>query len=64
MDKTETSRTSYNGHLSITATFSADIPYIDSCLNLFKAATLFVSKVAVVFCWEVQLYLKTELQDC
>ena len=26
----------YNGHLSTTATFFADSPYIDSCLNLFS----------------------------
>ena len=33
------SRTSTNGHLSTTAIFSADSPYIDPCLNLFKTAT-------------------------
>ena len=26
----------YNGHLFTTATFFADSPYIDSCLNLFS----------------------------
>ena len=33
------SRTCTNGYLSSTATFVADSPYIDSCLNLSTAAT-------------------------
>ena len=35
------SRTFTNGHLSTKATFFADTPYIDSCLNLSTTATLF-----------------------
>ena len=34
-------QTSTNGHVSTTATFLADSPYIDSCLNLSTMATFF-----------------------
>ena len=48
------SRTSTNGHLSTTATISADSPYIDSCLNLSTTATFFCRQS--VRCGEFQLY--------
>ena len=39
---------STNGHLSTTATFLADCPYIDSCLNVCTKPLSSVPKVAVV----------------
>ena len=35
------SRISTNGYLSTAATFLADSPYIDSCLNLSTTGTFF-----------------------
>ena len=48
-------RTSAKGHLSTTATFLADSPYIDSYLNFSTTATLFCPHGGR--CGEVQLYL-------
>ena len=48
---------STNGHLSTTATFLADCPYIDSCLNVCTKATFFCPQGGR--CRQVQLYYIT-----
>ena len=50
------SRASPNGRLSTTATFLADSPYIDSCLNFSTTATFFYPQGG---CYgEVELFSK------
>ena len=54
-------RTSTNGYLSTTATFLADSPYIDSCLNLSTAATF--SCLQGGRCGEGQLYSESFIDE-
>ena len=53
------SQTPSNGHLSTTATFLANSPYIDSCLNLSTTATFFSPKGSC--CVEFQLYVIVQI---
>ena len=52
-----------NGHLSTTAAFLADSPFVDSCLNLSTMATFFCPKVAVVESFNCIVNSSSELSN-